>query len=180
MYFEIPWFRLSCLTLGVWPLKCWLFVLFYWVIQWNAFVENSHFAELFTLFLSNFFWFVWQLTLYCLPHYILSTQWNKLIRFIWFKRVSYLVKLFFKWRHKLRKFFLKRFRIFMMMKCRLSILFQHGETPLATSGQQIYHLRNLFSSSVEPRISPFPRKNDIFQSIYLKGTCLNYINFWQH
>ena len=59
------------------------------------------------LFLSNFFdssdsWH------YIVPHYILSTQLNKLIQFIWFKRVSKLIKLFCKWRQTLLKFFFER------------------------------------------------------------------------
>ena len=53
----------------------------------NNFAENSYFTELIMLFCSTFFNLPdgWH---YIARHYILSNQFNKLIRFIWFNRVS--------------------------------------------------------------------------------------------
>ena len=55
--------------------------------SYGTLVENFHFTELVILFLSNFFYLLdgWY---YIIPQSSLSTQLNKLIWFIWFKRVS--------------------------------------------------------------------------------------------
>ena len=53
----------------------------------NNFAENSYFTELIMLFCLTFFNLPdgWH---YITRHYILRNQFNKLIRFIWFNRVS--------------------------------------------------------------------------------------------